>query len=89
MTWLQLVRLITLCEYPATRARPRISLVSDSRCSSHRAILAGFTLACGIIVLSLASHVTSLSEKYYAIYYAFEALGIAVGALTMLTIPVM
>ncbi|KAJ8453852.1 hypothetical protein ONZ51_g13366 [Trametes cubensis] len=61
MTWLQLVRLITL----------------------------GFTLGCGIIVLSLASHVTSLSEEYYAIYYAFEALGIAVGALTMVSIPVM
>ncbi|KAI0659638.1 hypothetical protein C8Q70DRAFT_889841, partial [Cubamyces menziesii] len=54
-----------------------------------RAIPAGFTLGCGIIVLSLASHVTSLSEKYYAIYYAFEALGIAVGALTMVSIPVM
>ncbi|CDO68776.1 hypothetical protein BN946_scf184989.g42 [Trametes cinnabarina] len=50
---------------------------------------AGISVLCGIIVLSLGAHLTSLSEEYFESYYIFAALNIAVGGLTMLTIPVM
>ncbi|KAI9058799.1 hypothetical protein FKP32DRAFT_1614607 [Trametes sanguinea] len=54
-----------------------------------RLITLGVSVLCGIIVLSLASHLTSLSIKYFEDYYNFAVLSIAVGGLTMLTVPVM
>ncbi|KAL7278695.1 hypothetical protein ACG7TL_007697 [Trametes sanguinea] len=54
-----------------------------------RLITLGVSVLCGIIVLSLASHLTSLSIKYFEVYYNFAVLSIAVGGLTMLTVPVM
>ncbi|KAI0369275.1 hypothetical protein BV20DRAFT_968135 [Pilatotrama ljubarskyi] len=49
----------------------------------------GFTAFCGILVLSLGSHLTSLSIKYFDVYYNFAVLSIAVGAISMLSVPVM
>ncbi|KAI0354295.1 hypothetical protein OH77DRAFT_1496869 [Trametes cingulata] len=54
-----------------------------------RLAVLGFTLFCGIIVLSLGSHLTSLSIKYFDVYYNFAVLAIAVGGITMLSVPVM
>ncbi|KAI0673108.1 hypothetical protein C8Q78DRAFT_700152 [Trametes maxima] len=44
---------------------------------------------CGIIELSLGAHLLSLTEKYFDGYLNFEALSVAVGGLTMITLPIM
>ena len=48
-----------------------------------------FAILCGIIVASLSAHITAFAEENFEVYYAFAALGIATGALTLFTLPVM
>lgn len=43
----------------------------------------------GILVLSLGADLTALSEKYFGGFDNFSAFGIAVGVLTVVTVPVM
>ena len=46
-------------------------------------------MVCAVIVLSLSSDITSLTEKYFEAYYDFSVLGVATAGLTMLSVPVM
>ncbi|OJT15687.1 hypothetical protein TRAPUB_5065 [Trametes pubescens] len=54
-----------------------------------RLVALGFSVFAGILVLSLGAHLTALSEKYFGGFDNFSAFGIAVGVLTVLTVPVM
>lgn len=52
-------------------------------------ILAVATSIFAIIVLGLAADLTSLTEEGLGGFFTFAAMGIAVAALTLLTLPVM
>ncbi|KAI0651178.1 hypothetical protein C8Q79DRAFT_16869 [Trametes meyenii] len=54
-----------------------------------RLIALSISALCGIIALSLAAHLLSITEKYFDGYFNFEALSVAVGGLTMITVPIM
>ncbi|RDX47605.1 hypothetical protein OH76DRAFT_721542 [Lentinus brumalis] len=48
----------------------------------------GFAIFCGIVVASLSAHLIAYVEENFGGYYAFAALGVATGGLTMLSLPV-
>lgn len=48
-------------------------------------ILSGFA----VIILSLAAHWISVTENWLELYYAYVALAVATGVLTIVTVPVM
>ncbi|KAI6047989.1 hypothetical protein EDC04DRAFT_42145 [Pisolithus marmoratus] len=54
-----------------------------------RVVALAVSVVFSVIVLGLSAHLISLTEKYYAFYFIFGALGIATAVLTIFTVPVM
>ncbi|KAH9852925.1 hypothetical protein C2E23DRAFT_824148 [Lenzites betulinus] len=54
-----------------------------------RLVAFGFALLGGILAVALGAHLASLTEKFFDNTLNFELLSIAVGAITLLTVPVM
>lgn len=48
-----------------------------------------FSLLTGILGVGLGAHIISVSEEYYREYFVFSALSVAIGALTLISVPVM
>ncbi|KAI0830240.1 hypothetical protein BC628DRAFT_1292449, partial [Trametes gibbosa] len=54
-----------------------------------RLIAMAFALLGGIIAVALGAHLASLTERFFQDTLTFELLSIAVGAITLLTVPAM
>lgn len=55
----------------------------------YRLVAFGFTIFSGVIVAALGAHITAFAEDHFGLYYIFAALAIAVGGVTIFTLPVM